>query len=417
MKSNLEKLSSLLSIPTLSRLASVGIFLLLCAKFYYLMGVTVGPTPAAPVGLVLVRDFITFGFLVFFGFWGLIHFPNKRLFWSLWFWGLFIGLLQYTLNKDLPTFAQHYFRNVLVPLLFYPVLLGLFRAGVKISIRPILIAIFTISVALSYLQIWKSATVDRPTGLFGDPIINTLILCWGLSSVVMLERKFLSIFCLALLVPLIQYMSSFSALIGFLLGGLTVLWQYRRHCYVYWKAHQKMLTIFIGTVVALVLLTNKVVEQIQPEASSVAENKFEQLYQSVFCQDAACQHRSYRGRIKSNLRPFELCSDDPLSCLIGNRKTAAYERIESTWASAVTNWGIIFCGLYFAWILTHLKLFRRLRLGNAQKLDKDILIWSLIFFSSIYFSFMNTLIYKFPINVLFYISMAYIHFHASNRNH
>ncbi len=329
----------------------------------------------------------------------------------MWGLGLLISFLQLFITKGIEIWAHHYLRNVLIPLLFYPVISGLLNAQIKISLRRILTWTFAANVVVSYCQVFFTAVYRRPTGLFGDPIINSLTLYWGLAAIFLSGNKKQSMAGFLVLVPLYQYLSSLSSVLSFALGCTTVLILTYHSWKNYLKANLKLVSILATTALIAVVAISWAVQKLQPADFENASNKAVKLYQSAFCNQPGCEHWSYEGRIKSNLRPFALCREDAVSCMIGNVQTALYEKVESTWASLISNWGVFFCLLYMGWIVTHLKKPLGLTLDLSEE-GKDHIIWSLIFITCIYFSFLNTIIYKYPINILFYASMAYMVFHS-----
>ncbi len=391
----------------ISFLASLGLLLLLCSKSYYLFGVDNSNRPIAPVALVLMRDIFTVAFIGFFGFQLRQYLKNLRLFWILFAVGLLISLLQLAVAKDFMTWSQHYLRNILMPLLLYPVFVGIFRVKIDLSARQILNCLFVVSVFLSYMQIYYSKWFIRPTGLFGDPIINSMFLLLGFVSILLSRGKMSVLLASIALVPLIQYLSSLSALFSVIAGAGTVFLLSKNQWLEYCRTHtKKVLLTAIGSI-CLIAFLGWTTQHTHRESQDDASDKAQALFKSIFCKQEGCQHWSYKGRIESNLRPFRLCQEDAVSCVVGNIQTPLYEKVESTWGSLVANWGAIFCLLYLFWALKHLLKARKLPLDLSDP-NPDLVFWSVVLFTGAFFCILNTVPYKYPVNILWYASLAFI---------
>jgi hypothetical protein len=387
---------------------NIGLALLICSKFYYLFGVNDFNKPVAPNAVILLRDVISFSFLFFFGWHLRKTIFQERLFWSLFGAGLAVSLIQFFWMKDLVTWGQHYFRNILLPLLFYPIFLNLFRQQIKLSIRPIFIWLFAVNIFLSYAQFYFSKGFIRPTGIFGDPIINSVFVLLGFISVALSRGKISILIASILLVPMIQYLSSLSALISIILGAATVFLISKNQWLEYFQKNlKKAVLTTLGSLCLIVFLAWITQITHQKSVNGAASEKAQALFNSAFCKEEGCQHWSYQGRIESNLRPFRLCRESWVSCLIGNVQTPNYERIESTWGSLVANWGAIFCIIYLFWIFVHILKAQKVPMDLSTS-DPDLIFWQMIFYSGLYFCLFNTVPYKFPINIVWYASMAFI---------
>jgi hypothetical protein len=396
------------TVQRLSLWASIGLALVVCSKLYYLFGTDAGNKPIAPMGIILLRDLFSVGFLGLFGWLTRKTLFQDRLFWGLFLFGFLISLLQLTVAKDLATWSQHYIRNIMLPMLFYPVFRGLFQLKAQIQIRSLLIWIFGIGICLSYAQVFFTKGFVRPTGIFGDPIINSMFLFWGFISVALTRGKISILLASVLLIPMVQYLSSLSALISVILGAATIFLisenQWLEYCQ---KNKKKVLWSLLGGLVLAAFLGWVTSMTHQQNSDQSASEKAQALFNSAFCKQEGCQHWSYKGRIESNLRPLRFCKADPVACFTGNIREASYERIESSWGSLVVNWGIIFCIVYFVWAFRHLRSSRSIKL-NLTHIDPDLITWHLIFFSCLIFCLFNVLPYKFPVNILWYASMAFI---------
>ncbi|MGZ5280150.1 MAG: hypothetical protein ACXWC9_09420 [Pseudobdellovibrionaceae bacterium] len=399
---------------SLSLLASLGLFLILCAKFYYLWGVTNWPQLDAPVWMVAIRDVVTCGFLIYFGLQVRSKLLHSKLFWLVWTVGLLMSLYQLAVAKDFSTWLQHYFRNSLIPMLFFPVVLGLFKSQVSFKLRLIFPWVFWINLVVSYVQAFALPVIDRPRGLFGDPLLNSLVLFWGLVSIILWQRKQIAWVAGIALIPLLQYLSSLSSLVSIVLATLTLGIISRRQWLPVYRANRKRIVLASVIAVSLFVSLSWIVRKPRPDGYQMTSQKFQMLYQSLACQDANCQVWFLKGRIISNLRPFEICRQDLTSCLLGNRLTGRYERLDSTWGSLVANWGAIFCLLYVAWLAVHFKKPSRLSWDMTED-GKQNIFWSLVFFCCVYYALFNAVIYKYPVNIMLYFSMAYLSFQKDRK--
>ena len=88
------------SLKTLNIWANFGLILVLCSKFYYLVGVFDGFKPSAPLPVILVRDLFVFGFLLLLGVQVRKEIVELKKFWALWMFGLLVSaLLQEQFNS------------------------------------------------------------------------------------------------------------------------------------------------------------------------------------------------------------------------------------------------------------------------------------------------------------------------------
>ncbi len=385
----------------------VSLFLIICGKFYHLFGVDQYKQPVAPMPIILLRDVFTISFLCVFGFLNRKTLAYSKLFWTLWTTGFAVSLMQLIGPKDFMTWGQHYLRNLLIPLLFYPVALSLFKKDIQVPLKPVLLWVFIANVLISYAQLAFSEGPTRPAGVFADPIVNSMVLFWGLVAIGF-EKGKVSFFIASLaLIPLLQYLSSLTAILSAVLGVLTAIFSVRQELFQYVRSHFKKLALTM-TVGAFCLFSLAWLTQMKNQNSAdFASGKIKALYESISCSQEGCQHRSYSGRVISNLRPYTLCKESLSSCFIGNIQTDAYERLESTVGSLVANWGIVFCFLYIFWIGQHFALSFQIK-DNLNPYDKNLLFWKIVFFSGLYFSIFNTMPYRLPINIIIYISLAYM---------
>jgi len=411
---NLKSLEQKVPIHTFSFLVSVGLFLILISKFYYLWGTIDGLRPGAPKLIILIRDLIIFGFLGFFGILVRNHFPNLKLFWRLWFFGLAISLLHLYFQKDLVTWGQHYLRNTLIPLLFYPVIYGLLKAKIQISLRHVLSVFFILNLATSYFQLFTHEFRIRPTGFFGDPIINTMILLWSLAAFLSLGTGILSLMFGILVVILLQYISSFSAILSIAFAVLILLVLTRKSWMPLFRKQLKWIFVSLFCLIGAFYGVSRQMHNNPDKRFEGLTSKIGYLYGAWQCEDKNCyKYWSFQGRIESNLRPIRFCQQSFFLCLVGNLENSQFEKIESTPGSLVTNWGALFCFLFLSWCFFHISKLNYLHV-NFSEIGKEDLLWSLIFISGLAFAAFNALMYRYPVNIFFYASMGYLHFRSES---
>lgn len=397
-----------LSTEKLSFFLSVGFFLILISKFYYFWGSANGLNPQAPAAVILVRDVIIFGFLIFFGFIGRKYLFQLRLFWSLWTVAFLVSLLHLGLEKDLATWGQHYIRNMLIPLLFYPVIYGVLKSNIKISLRKSLAFFFILNLSVSYLQLFMADFKIRPTGFFGDPIINTLILFWGLAAVVTFGRNLLSILAAVSVMILLQFISALTSILSFFFSLLVLMYFTRQRWKPYFLQRGKFLLFATLVLVGVFSAVSWKMNQSEDKSFEGLTSKVQYLYGAWKCEGEKCyKYWSFQGRVVSNQHPFNLCQRDLAACLVGDIRTSRYERMESTFGSLVGNWGAIVFGLFFVWAGRHLLMLPYLFQKSLSD-PKERQILALMFISGCFFAVFNTLIYRYPINVFFYVSMAFL---------
>jgi hypothetical protein len=381
-----------------------GLALVFCAKFYYLFGVTDYLHPNAPMLVIFVRDFFVLSFLAFFGWKVRKHLKGQNFFWVLFGIGIAISFLHFGFGKDFQTWGQHYLRNALLPMLFYPVAVGLILNGEKIQITKVMQLVFWMNLLANYFQIIGGGFSGRLSGLFGDGILNTSFLLFGLSAVVLSSTSGISAVAIFASLPVIHAANSISAIFSFAIGAAFLLVQYRLQVL---EKLQKGWRLFIVASFCILLMFF-VIEKIGTMNGQVGViTKISYFKDSFFCVDTNCwRHWSYQGRIDSNLRPIELCRDDSLACVLGNFKSSLYERVESTWASLMVNWGLIYTMLFSTWVFRHLWWSFHSTQKQGPNADNEIL-WRWMFYSILIQAVLNVIIYRFPLNVLFYLCLAY----------
>ncbi|MEZ0392710.1 MAG: hypothetical protein ACAH59_10865, partial [Pseudobdellovibrionaceae bacterium] len=85
-------------------------------------------------------------------------------------------------------------------------------------------------------------------------------------------------------------------------------------------------------------------------------------------------------------------------------QSAKYIKVDSIWASLILNWGLIACAAYFM-----IFLIRPLKQILNSSLQTSSQIYSLLIFLFFwFFGIFNVSIYKHPLNVLFYLCLAYL---------
>lgn len=407
MKLNFKSPRFGMPLSTLENWVNVGIALILCSKFYFLWGVSNSYQPIAPIGIILIRDIIVFGFLMIFGLLMLKSFPKTKFFWILWFFGFVVSIYQLVNAKDFVTWAHHYLRNLLLPMLFYPVMIALFSSGIRISITKLLVGLYFLDIFICYFQLFLNTNIIRPSGIFGDAIINSMILFWGLFAVLLSGRKWVSVFAVISFLPLLQRMASISSIVAFFVGLTLVLFIERKK----WRRQFALwISVWALILVSISSLAYSYRDSFGPDQLKNFEGlsgKVLLLYDNIFCHGPFCHKKSWslEGRIASSIRPIEICKESMKECFLGSN-TPIYERMESTIGSLIANFGLFFFLLFLFWIFIH---FPMLKVGHSvdRRKNADEITWLLIFCSTLIFTVLNTMPYRHPLNILFYISMAY----------
>ncbi len=404
-----------------SRVIQWLIWAILFGKFYFLWGFSTWPKSAAPIPLVFIRDVFVLGFIgyIFRNFLDQQFLKKKWMLFVPASMGLFLGLLHLLNEKSLEIWGQHYLRNFTLPLLIFPAGVLLFNSKNKISIGQILTFFFWIDIAISLLQknffpnlMWGG----RPTGLLGDPLINSMVLFWGWFSILQtalqnpnVRNRTLFLLATGLFALLIQFLSSVSALLA-MIGALVFLTaisgKFRSSIFSFLLRIK--LIAMIG-VISLVGATFYFSKNTNVFEADLMMNKLTALTDGLLCQGEQCAkiHWSLQGRIKSNMRAIELCQESFSKCLWGNFSSGQYERLDSTVASLMVNWGMLFTIVFFIWIfLTMVRVHKSLDLSSDK--DPDCYLWNVIFISSLIFSLFNAVMYRYPVNIFMYLSMAWI---------
>lgn len=331
--------------------------------------------------------------------------------------GFSVSLFHLAESKSFSEWAQHYLRNTLLPMLFYPVGFAFFKSKKNLPIAKVLMlaAILNILVSMLQLQFFPHAMWGevRPTGLIGDPLILTLFILFGLFAFSKSSWWIL----LSLLVAggmILIFSSSLSALVSFGFGlvisaGLII----RSQKISFFKLIPSA-GAAIGGVAILIGLCFLLPSHVASQKDMLIP-KAKALWSSVFCEEGqSCeQHYSYVGRIQSNRLAIELCTQSWKGCVLGDYQQPSIKKVDSTFASLILNWGLIFTLIFTAWVLWHVRLTWLLSQIQGQ-IDFETGIWLLIFFSSLAFGLFNTLVYKYPLNILFYLAMAFIHCRIRN---
>ena len=214
------------------------LLILLCSKYYFLFGFFPGTwRPIAPTWLVLTRDFIFFGFLSW-GFFQISSLGIKKNFGQVWLENLraiktFYILLSFACLaiiiqlfgiKTLAEISQHYVRNAFLPILIFPMVLLYAGAYPKLlDLLPTFRIFMFLSVIVSLLQIfiWHDLMwINRPTGLMGDPLLNSVFILIGLLSFEFEKTVQRTLFAILILPAgfVLYQANSLSAVFAFLMG-------------------------------------------------------------------------------------------------------------------------------------------------------------------------------------------------------
>jgi hypothetical protein len=393
-------------------------FLVLMSKFYFLWGMQEGgKNPAAPLVVVLMRDILYYSFL-FFCLWSvnltnllslfLKKFKTEALFLSLF---VIICWLQWDGPKSTKEFVQHYLRNFLGSALAYFVF-SIFlektintRQVIARAIEKPLVLFAGLSITMSILQLiffpymmWER----RPTGFLGDPLLNSCFILIGLwlgrSRIKQLSIRWIF---LAFGAFVVYQAASLSALLAFFLAIIIEKFTATNfQALLKDKSFIKKaaLSFVIGGIITLVTLSGpRSLERDSPL------EKINSFWHTLTCEENCTQvDPSIRGRLMSYQVAYDFCLASPAQCLMGNRDSSKFLRVDSIISALILNFGLIFTVFYFYLFFVKPMAVLIVRPETRQG------IFAIIFYVYWIFGLFNSSIYKYPLNIIFYISVCMI---------
>ncbi len=386
-------------------------------KFYYLSGTTNGNFPKASVYLVLIRDIVTWSFLGFCLLKLKIIDRKKETWWvfQLFLFGLAVSLMRLNMSEmSFSDWLQHSLRNTLLPILFISVGFELAKNSILKNPSQILVPVMFCNVIFSIYQLlWQRELLfypARPTGLMGDPIINSLFISLG--WLVWRPKNYLLYFISTFFVFMVLgYASSVSVLVSIVLAILLISYRYLKLTGI----NKKLLLIVGSSAVPVVLgLCSPNISMLNFRIEGDNElliNKSEKILESLsetknLNLNPDSSRRSVGKRIQHNLLPFEVCNSDNYFCLVGDISKEKIWKVDANWASLVLNWGLPFffisCGLLFFFMYRLVQFLNE----NGIAVFLKNMGWLTVFISILGLFFFNTVTYKFPINILLYLSVG-----------
>jgi hypothetical protein len=392
--------------PIKKDLLSYWFFLVLTSKAYFLYGYFHGTwRPNAPFALVLTRDLVLVSFMA-----ALVYFFAKtdpagrlRRFYQdhkslsqtfLLFSVAALAVLATQLfgEKTLTQISQHYGRNILVPVAVFVAACLAISSGAQIYLKPALKYFAVLNVALSILQIYffkDLMWINRPTGILGDPLLNSAFILLGLLCFdwqKSFDRKAFWIFLFPAAYVLSQA-SSLSAILA-IIGSCLLVYG--------WSTKRNKQIIGVGAALGTILI---LAFSFMPQTAH-REGADAGVVAKVSAMLSG-NHYSVQGRIQSNLYPINLCAENPGKCILGD-PDEKYHLLDSLWASMLVNWGAIFTIAYL-WIFLVVPIQRFRKLKGAENDFAKV-----IFYFYWIFSLFNMAAYKYPLNILFYLAVAQI---------
>ncbi|MEZ0391135.1 MAG: hypothetical protein ACAH59_02895, partial [Pseudobdellovibrionaceae bacterium] len=287
------------------------------------------------MAVILIRDGILFSFLGFLA---------SQISWkSMPFWKVqkrtwvFFGLLGLVILLHWPAkgtmeILQHYFRNALLPALTFPLALLFFQTRkIEFRLDRIFLILGFITLSLSWLElIWFRNLMwqTRPTGVFGDPLINSgFLLFFSLSLIFSKMHPLFKFLSLLVTVWILFAASSVSAFLGFTLSITATFWLFwsrqRPLVIEVLKKQKRILLAFLGLLIVTAVSIPWIEAKFQITTGFV--EKAESLWTSVFCEEnCGAIHTSVSERIASNRMAFDLCRSSISRCLIGDTQSAKY---------------------------------------------------------------------------------------------
>lgn len=390
---------------------TLALIAVLMGKIYYIFGTGEAGIPLVSQWVILARDGIVILTLISFGWLYKSKVEDLNKFWMVLFIGILISLIHLVFEKKFLVWGQHYIRNFLLPMLFFPVFFLAYAKKNRPKWAPICVVILLLTLGFSYIQQSQNPTI-RPGGIFGDPLINGMIIFQFISVLAIQKKWKYAVAFVILYLGILQNIAPITAIISFLGAWIVQLFLWGRRRTKFIATSILTTLIFIVPFAFHYLALN--INSASLQNTDSLKGKIFILYDNLFCESRWCHKKNWslEGRLLSNRLPFTFCQRDITQCFLGNFKNPVYERIESNWASVLVNWGLIFSAAYHVFFILPVFFLRSLKSEIAQRSEIETL--SFLYISSLFFGAMNVLVYRFPLNVILYLSSAGILFFYSS---
>ncbi len=401
----------------LSRVIELLLLFVLCGKFYYLFGFTGHLKPVAPQAVIALKDLV----LVALGAVAL-YFGRSQLFAKefIRFWlgfGLLtlVSLIHLSFAKSLHETLWHYWRNVLLILIFFPpVVLWMRRQQLQLSrLMSWCLALQLLGVAVQYF-LRRETMLDgqRPLGFVGDPIILSATCFACLPYLLQLSRAwwvYLVVFLSGVTINMAASVTSFFSfgVAGIVLTYFILQLPFRQ---VFQLKNLLAIIVFLaGFAVPFQGVEDGLAARVWSVVRVQADKYFHVGLGSGPIKNVEAM---MQGRVASNQRTFDQCSisadsvEPYLRCFFGNYTSPGYVRVDSNLSSMMNNWGVLGLAIFYGcsfWVLL-----MAFRMFMADKSQIELLVHAYCIVQILILGFFNSIIYKFPLNLIMVFSGAAI---------
>lgn len=405
------------------RLSLIELLLLatMCGKIYFLFGFSAGThLPQAPALIIAIREVTLLSLIVALSYFsGVQNFLSLsktsivRLFLLLFMLGLAVSLIHILQAKETLTILQHYLRNNILVSIVFPLSFLFFSQNKYFSFRKVVLIFAIINVATSIFQLFflrNLMWVTRPTGLIGDPLINSSFILISFFFLIQKQidfsKKIITYAFITTSIFILYAASSISALFAW--GAAMAVSSYVKHRRptefkkgkTNWLDKVKTLTICFFLFLAIYqtpIIRNNL------QIDTQIEQKIHSIISFFYCKENCDQpHGSITGRMLSYRMGLDHCGKGVLQCLAGDYLSPEYSRLDATWSSLLINWGLVYAVLYyFIFFILPLK-----KIFTIKSWTMELQFACFVFFFYWAFSIFNCVFYKYPLNVLFYMCTA-----------
>lgn len=426
----LEKNLKLFGIPLLRPLELLAM-LVVCGRFYYLMGFVGHLKPTAPMPFLFIKDvFIVLVICSFF----LLPKANapKWLKTLLVVWLTAFGAIAcvHFFAKSFSDWGQHYVRNVLLVLATAPALYRWAANPKLFNLNRFLFWACGANILAAILQeLFIPETMlgqSRPLGFVGDPISLTAII---LIFVAVILTQPMSTFRLIIYSMISGYALNMAASISACLSAafaavptVLFLWKYlnseeRK------KLFLKILLCLIFLIAGLLIPHRKDYDNLTERIKVLYNNNFEKRTPQSTEQELLYENlkrgRSQSFQITKESINTEKPNHDLLSLWIGGYKDPTYRRVDSTPAVLILNWGLLNCLLFyftFVFLIIHFskKIVFAKNYNSTPTLFKKHSLAIFCLIEILLLGMLNSVLYRSPLNFIIALATTQIAYTLSD---
>ncbi len=393
----------------------------MCGKFYFLFGFSSGShLPQAPTVFMLFRELTLFSLLTTLScsltrqsIFDLSKISFLRFYSLLFVAGIIVSTIHFINTKDTITVLQHYIRNNVFVSIIFPTSFLFFAHNKSFSFRKVVLTFAIINVAISIFQLLFFRNLmwaTRPTGIIGDPLINSAFILISFFFLIQNQddfaKKIINYTFITSSICVLYAASSISALFAW--GSAIAASSFIKHqisiqfknAHTNWLRKMKMLTICFLLFVAVYQIP---IIRSNLKIDTQVEQKIHSLISFLYCKENCDQpHGSISGRMLSYQLGIDHCKKGLSQCLVGDFLSSKYSRLDATWSSLLINWGLIYTVLYYiVFLVAPLK-----KICSIKFWTLELQFASFVYFFYWAFSLFNCVFYKYPLNVLFYMCTA-----------